>query len=395
MKSIGITYLVRVLVLLFLASGWAVAQKSAAATQAAKPTTLQRDAQTGPIRVYFGPKAADDPAGVLYNLLKFIDSAQTSLYGSAHEVDMLIVAERLAARAAAGVDVQVVVEARWMTLPKDRAAMDVLKNSRVRLIPDTKKSGLMHNKFFVADKKRVWTGSTNITEHCLLFNYNNGVWIEDERVAANFLTEFYEQREGKFGKKGSGKPNTPYPMTTVGTARVATFFSPEDTPLPQIVSMIERAKKTIDVYCFVFSSKEIAEALIAAHKRGVKVRVLLDNSFSSHGSTARWRYVPYKELAKAEVPVKYDDEEAKLHHKVIVVDGVEVLTGSFNLSNNAAKSNDENILIIYSPEIAGRYQAEFERLWSTFSGDPGEAPEPDDEDESNADEAGGSDNDDN
>lgn len=349
--------------------------------------------QTGPIRVYFGPKAADDPTGVLYNLLKFIDSAQTSLYGSAHEVDMVVVAERLAARAAAGVDVQIVVEARWMALPKDRAAVDILKNSRVKLIPDTKKSGLMHNKFFIADRKRVWTGSTNLTEHCLLYNYNNGIWIEDDRVAANFLTEFYEQREGKFGKKGSGRPNTPYPITTVGTARVATFFSPEDAPLPQIVALINRAKKSVDAYCFVFSSKEIAEAMIAAHKRGVKVRVLFDNSFSSPGSTARWRFVPFKELAKAEIEVKYDDEDAKVHHKVIVVDGAEVLTGSFNLSNNAAKSNDENILIVSSPEIAGRYQAEFERLWSSFSGDPGKAPEPDEEDKDNAgDDSGDDDN---
>lgn len=369
------------IILTILALFWLLvpvaAQKKPALSSAPAET------QTGPIRVYFGPKAADDPTGVLYNLLKFIDSAQTSLYGSAHEVDMLAVAERLAARAAAGVDVQIVVEARWMNLPKDRAALDILKNSRVKLIPDTKKSGLMHNKFFIADRKRVWTGSTNLTEHCLLYNYNNGIWIEDDRVAANFLTEFNEQREGKFGKKGSGKPNTPYPVTTVGTARVATFFSPEDAPLPQIVSLINRAKKSVDAYCFVFSSKEIAEAMIAAHKRGVKVRVLFDNSFSSPGSTARWKYVPFKELAKAEIEVKYDDEDAKIHHKVIVVDGTEVLTGSFNLSNNAAKSNDENIVIISSPEIAGRYQAEFERLWSSFSGDPGKAPEPDEEDETN------------
>lgn len=333
-----------------------------------------------PIEVYFGPKATNDPTSVFYNLIRFFDSAKISIYGSAHEIDMIAVAEKLIERAEAGVDVQVVVESRWLTLPKNSASVNLLKNSKVKLIPDTKKSGLMHNKFFIADGKRVWTGSTNLTEHCLLFNYNNGVWVEDAKVAQNFLTEFYEQREGKFGKKGSGKPNTPYPALTIGSARVFTYFSPEDTPIPQIVSLIGRAKKSVDIMCFVFSSQEISEALIAAHKRGVKVRVLFDNSFSSPGSTARWRYVPFKTLGEAGITVKYDDEAAKIHHKLVIVDSTEVLTGSFNLSNNAAKSNDENLLIIASTEIGDIYQKEFDRLWNFFNGDPGEEVVPDEED---------------
>jgi phosphatidylserine/phosphatidylglycerophosphate/cardiolipin synthase-like enzyme len=334
---------------------------------------------SAPIQVYFGPKAADDPNGVLFNLMRFFDTAQTTIYGSAHEIDMVVVAEKLAEKAAAGIDVEVVVESRWMDLPKDRAAINILKNSKVKLIPDTKKSGLMHNKFFIIDKKRVWTGSTNLTEHCLLFNYNNGIWVEDGRVAENFLNEFYREREGIFGIKGGGA-TTPYPIAAVGNARVATYFSPEDRPLPKIVAMIGEAKQSIDVLCFVFSSKEITEALLAAHKRGVKIRVLLDNSFSSIGTTSRWKYVPFKELSKDGIACKYDDEVAKVHHKVIIIDGHEVMTGSFNLSNNAAKANNENVLIVDAAEVGGQYEKEFERLWNFFSGDPGKAPEPDYED---------------
>jgi phosphatidylserine/phosphatidylglycerophosphate/cardiolipin synthase-like enzyme len=333
-----------------------------------------------PIEVYFGPKATDDKNSVFFNLLRFFDSAKTSLYGSAHEIDMIAVAEKLIERAEAGVDVQIVVESRWLSLPKNSASLNLLRNSKVKLIPDTKKSGLMHNKFFIADKKRVWTGSTNLTEHCLLFNYNNGIWLENDRLAQNFLTEFFEEREGKFGKKGSGRPNTPYPTLAVGSAKVSTYFSPEDLPMPQIVSLINRAKKTVDIMCFVFSSEEISEALILAKKRGVKVRILFDNSFSSQGITSRWRYVPFNKLGEVGISCKYDDEAAKIHHKVIIVDSQEVLTGSFNLSNNAAKSNDENLLIVDSPYVAGNYQKEFDRLWNFFNGDTGETVDPDEED---------------
>src|ERR1041385_5211232 len=69
--------------------------------------------QSAPIQVFFGPKAADDPESILANMLRFFDSANASIYGSAHEIDMIVVAEKLAARAAAGVDVEIVVESKW------------------------------------------------------------------------------------------------------------------------------------------------------------------------------------------------------------------------------------------------------------------------------------------
>lgn len=328
-----------------------------------------------PVRAFFGPKPADDETGLLANLLKFLDTAKTSIHGSAHEVDMIVVAEKLAARAAAGVEVHLVVEAKWWDAAKNKAARKVLENSKVKVTPDTKKSGLMHNKFFVADGTRVWTGSTNLTSTCLLYNPNNAVWVESEKVAANFEAEFKEQAAGRFGKRGSGKSNTPNPIAQLDKdTTVTTLFSPEDEPVKAIVARIDRAKETLDIACFVFSSQEIAEAVVAAHKRGVKVRVLLDNMFSPPGATARWKYVPFKELKAAGVACKYDDEQAKLHHKLLVIDAKVVVTGSFNLSANAATNNDENLLVVESVKVGKVYAAEFERLWKQYSGDPGTPP---------------------
>jgi phosphatidylserine/phosphatidylglycerophosphate/cardiolipin synthase-like enzyme len=330
-----------------------------------------------PIQVFFGPRAADDKEGVYLNLLRFIDSAKKSIHASCHEVDMISVAEALAAKKKAGIDVQVVVEADWWGNAKNRAAREVLEDAKIPVYPDTKKSGLLHNKFFVADGKRVWTGSTNITETCLLYNPNSSVWVESDKVAANYSAEFDEQRQGKFGKRGSGKSNTPFPLVDVDKAtRVRTVFSPEDNPFPIVVELIDSAKQTIDLMAFVLSSEEIGEALVKAHKRGVKVRVLLDNLFSSEGAVASWKYVPFKELRKVGVPCKFDDEQAKLHHKFIVVDGEKVMVGSFNFSGNAATNNDENSLVIDSASVWKKYATEFERLWRLYSGDPGEVGKP-------------------
>ena len=52
-----------------------------------------------------------------------------------------------------------------------------------------------------------------------------------------------------------------------------------------------------------------------------------------------------------------------MHHKVIIVDGQIVITGSYNFSKSAKTRNDENTLILHNPEIAELYIEEFERVW--------------------------------
>ena len=61
--------------------------------------------------------------------------------------------------------------------------------------------------------------------------------------------------------------------------------------------------------------------------------------------------------------VRLDGNPRNMHHKVIVIDRSTVVTGSYNFSASAEKSNDENTLIIHDPEIAALYLAEFERVF--------------------------------
>jgi phosphatidylserine/phosphatidylglycerophosphate/cardiolipin synthase-like enzyme len=53
-----------------------------------------------------------------------------------------------------------------------------------------------------------------------------------------------------------------------------------------------------------------------------------------------------------------------MHHKVIIIDGKIVVTGSYNFSNNAEHSNDENTLIIHNQAIASAYLDEFQRIFA-------------------------------
>jgi len=69
-------------------------------------------------------------------------------------------------------------------------------------------------------------------------------------------------------------------------------------------------------------------------------------------------------LKNQRIPVRINERYAIQHNKFIVVDGQHTKTGSFNYSKAAATRNAENVLVLYGiPEIAGRYEQEWERLW--------------------------------
>jgi phosphatidylserine/phosphatidylglycerophosphate/cardiolipin synthase-like enzyme len=69
-------------------------------------------------------------------------------------------------------------------------------------------------------------------------------------------------------------------------------------------------------------------------------------------------------LKNAGLDVRLDGNPRLMHHKLIIIDGKVVVTGSYNFSYNAEQNNDENTLIIHNQELAGEYLAEFQRIYS-------------------------------
>jgi phosphatidylserine/phosphatidylglycerophosphate/cardiolipin synthase-like enzyme len=65
-------------------------------------------------------------------------------------------------------------------------------------------------------------------------------------------------------------------------------------------------------------------------------------------------------LANQGVPTMIDANHAIAHHKVIVIDGETVLTGSFNFTKAAPEKNAENLLIIRDPALAAQYTANWQ-----------------------------------
>ena len=127
------------------------------------------------------------------------------------------------------------------------------------------------------------------------------------------------------------------------------YFSPDGGCTEAIVNEIRHAKSEIYVQAYSFTSVPIAKALVDAHKRGIKVEVILDKS------QKRERYTSATFLANAGIPTYIDSIHSIAHNKVMVIDKELVITGSFNFTKAAEEKNAENLLILKSKELASQY----------------------------------------
>jgi len=144
-----------------------------------------------------------------------------------------------------------------------------------------------------------------------------------------------------------------------GTVQVA--FTPWDNAEAMIVDGIRRAKQQILVQAFSFTSRALANALMAAKRRGVDVQVLADREQTFSGEASR---IP--ELVQAGIPVMLEVRYQSAHNKVMILDAgtadAAVITGSYNWTYAAQYKNAENVLILrHNPDVANAYAANWRR----------------------------------
>lgn len=146
---------------------------------------------------------------------------------------------------------------------------------------------------------------------------------------------------------------TPPPATppAVSVPPIEVFFSPNGGCTDAVVKEVTAAKTSILVQAYSFTSAPIAQALVDARSRGVAVEIVLDKSQTTEKSSL------LNFVFSRGIPTTIDDKHAIAHNKIMVIDTSEVLTGSFNFTAAAEKSNAENLLVIHDPALASRYAA--------------------------------------
>jgi phosphatidylserine/phosphatidylglycerophosphate/cardiolipin synthase-like enzyme len=153
-------------------------------------------------------------------------------------------------------------------------------------------------------------------------------------------------------------PMTP---TDQSTAADEVFFSPGDACLGAIVRRLRAARKTIDICVFTITDNRISDAILDAHRRGVKLRIITDNdkAYDEGSDIQRFR--------EAKIPVVVDETHYHMHHKFAIFDSIRLINGSYNWTRGAAEMNEENVVDSGDPDVIARFQGEFDQLWAKLA----------------------------
>ena len=151
---------------------------------------------------------------------------------------------------------------------------------------------------------------------------------------------------------------SPMPAGATSVEVLAVVFTPPSGGGQVVVKAIDDSREEVLVQAYGFTHNAIAQALLRAQQRGVKVQVLLDKKSSQ---TNRYAIDLFEAAA---LPVKFDGAHAIAHNKVMVIDASVVVTGSYNFTNSADTRNAENILVLRSPDLAKSYHENWQTHWA-------------------------------
>ena len=150
------------------------------------------------------------------------------------------------------------------------------------------------------------------------------------------------------------------PKAASDVVRSDACFSPGETCLKRIRTLFRQTRQSADVCVFTITDDRITEQIVAAHQRGVPIRLITDNDKSvDRGSDI-------DVFKRAGIDVRVDRTEHHMHHKFALFDRKTLLTGSYNWTRSAAQHNEENLIVTDDPGLVAEFSDEFERLWRRF-----------------------------
>ncbi|MCC6804649.1 MAG: phospholipase [Anaerolineae bacterium] len=311
-------------------------------------------------QVYFtAPTGSRDTTsyvgGIDAILAGYIDQVAHTLDIAAYEFNSPALTTAVLAAKARGVRVRVVTDDDD-GIGDDDTTLNQLVAAGIPVVDDAR-SALMHDKFMILDSTTVWTGSWNYTINDTYRNNNNTLALRSRLAVQDYQAEFDEMFiNGQFGITSPN--NTPREEFTQDDTPIGIYFAAEGDVIGAINSTLQGAQHSIRFMTFSFTVDTIASTIIQRAGAGVDVQGIFERTGSET------QFAELTPMFCAGLAVRQDGNPFVLHHKVFIVDDATVLTGSFNISDNATNSNDENLLRITDPDLAAQYIAEFDRRWA-------------------------------
>ena len=148
-------------------------------------------------------------------------------------------------------------------------------------------------------------------------------------------------------------------MAVASGSTITALFSPNGGIEQQILASITRAVDTIEMAAYAFTNQNIAQSLVDAIKRGIKVSLVMDKSQTkgSQGSI-------HDELQQAGAAVRLISPPGGImHDKFMIIDGKSIEWGSYNYTSRAENSNFENATFLADNNLAQKYHEGFASIY--------------------------------
>ena len=335
------------------------------------------------LNFYFQSKRAKIEGNVVSRLVKFIEGAKHSLDVAIYDMknqDVLKSLKKMSSK----IQLHILYDAgKGSTVGPDSTTVDPKSSTEQAIIAaglknfahpvQEKGSHLMHDKFIVRDGASVWSGSGNFTNGGLLLQDNNFFTMDSPAMAAAYSKTF-----GDLGGPGHAlshaKGVQAAPTTLkIGGVTITVFFSTQFAEGEGIEAEVQKrlkGAKKVRLIAMLISDKGILSSLLALKKKDIKgvvdpheMKQVMkkkpnDPNFWFANGDPRFVAAPSHAFSK-------NDQNDFMHNKVMIIDDKVVITGSYNFSENA-ELNDENMLVIESPAIAGAYDKYFNALFAQY-----------------------------
>ena len=284
-------------------------------------------------------------------------------------------AETLAGRARAGVKVHVLVD--WVGSQKmdnesievmKRAGVDFRKYRPLRWYNLARVNNRTHRKLLVVDGRIGFTGGVGIADEWAGDAQDPKHWRDNQYriegpAVAQMQAAFVDNWTKVSGSILHGNVYFPV-LQNAGTMAAQVFQSSsqggaESMHLMYLLS-IAAATRTIDLAMAYFVPDAMtSEALVAAMKRGVQLRLILPNEHTDADFVRRASRAGWGPLLKGGALI-YEYQPTLYHVKLLVVDGLWSSVGSTNFDSRSFRLNDEANLNVYDTEFARTQTATFE-----------------------------------
>ncbi|MBI2390764.1 MAG: carbohydrate-binding protein [Deltaproteobacteria bacterium] len=313
--------------------------------------TILGDVQVGKPRAYFSPF---DP--VEDQVLCALDGARREVVVAQYNIRSERVIAKLIELRRRGVDVRVSVDASNAANAWNDGD-DRLEREGVKLVrfEPAATNAIMHLKASVIDDAFAMSGSFNWNETAAAGNDENMIAFRDPEIVSRFKHQILELL-------GERPRSVELPRAN---AWAQLHFAPETAVDRVIASAIDAAKTSVDVAMFTFTMRSISDALVRAHKRGVRVRMVVEQK-QQDLSDAEDRVA-----AAGALVVRGQNRtgpHSAMHQKYAVLDETRVITGATNWTFSGTRNNEEDLLVLDLPELAAAYSANFRDLLHVYGG---------------------------